>query len=225
MCAVNKPSLYPQPNGGFTLTELTIVLVILALLIGGMLVPLSAQRDIQSTGETGKRLNEIKEALLGFAVLYGRLPCQSSTVNPADPKYGLEDSPCINDVEGYLPWKTLGVSEIDAWGTQRSASSDPFRGYWRYRVPNAYASATLTLSAPASNLTVQDSAGNALTNGTDGPVAIVYSTGADLVANGQNATVDSTYQAGERSNGFDDILVWIPRPILFNRMIAAGKLP
>lgn len=222
---MTTPRLRPDFNSGFTLTELAIVLVIVALLIGGMLLPLSAQRDIHNTGETGKQLNEIKDALLGFAVLYGRLPCQSSTSNPADPKYGLEDSPC-NDVEGYLPWKSLGVGEIDAWGTQRSATGDPFRGYWRYRVVNVYATLPpFTLSSSASNLIVQDSAGNNLTNGTDGPIAIIYSTGPDLVASGQNATADSTYQAGERSQGFDDMLVWIARPILFNRMIAAGKLP
>jgi len=221
---MNKLRPRSNLNSGFTLTELAIVLVIVGLLISGMLVPLSTQRDIQNSSETSKRLNEIKEALLGFAVLYGRLPCQSSTIDPANPKYGLEDNPC-NDVEGYLPWKTLGIGEIDAWGTQRSATGDPFRGYWRYRVNNTYASATFTLASASTALIVQDSAGNNLTNSTDGPVAIIYSTGPDLVANGQNATIDNTFQAGERSPAFDDMLVWIPRPILFNRMIAAGKLP
>lgn len=223
---MNKPRPRQVFDKGFTLTELAIVLVIVTLLISGMLVPFSAQRDIHNTGETGKRLNEIKEALLGFAVLYGRLPCQSSTIDPADPKYGIEDSPCNNNVEGYLPWKTLGVGEIDAWGTQRSAAGDPFRGYWRYRVVKEYAAAFTLGAPPSSSLVVQDVSGNSLTSGNpDGPIAIIYSTGPDFAANGQNATADLIYQAGERSPGFDDMLVWIPRPILFNRMISAGKLP
>lgn len=210
---------------GFTLTELAIVLVIVALLIGGMLVPLSTQRDIHNTSETKKQLAEIREALLGFAVINGRLPCQSSTTDPAAANYGIEDSPCTNN-EGYLPWKTLGVTEVDAWGSQRSAASDPFPGYWRYRVVTAYTAAFTLAAPPPSALVVQDASGNALTTSSpDGPIALVFSTGPDLVANGQNATIDATYQAGERSPSFDDTLVWIGRPILFNRLISARKLP
>ena len=56
-------------EAGFTLVELAVVLVIMAVLIGGMLVPLSAQRDIRNVSETQKQLSEIKEALLGFAII------------------------------------------------------------------------------------------------------------------------------------------------------------
>ncbi|MFT3847554.1 MAG: type II secretion system protein [Propionivibrio sp.] len=225
MPAMKRPRYQYAQMRGFTLTELAIVLVIVSLLIGGMLVPLSAQRDIHNTSETKKQLSEIKDALLGFAIINGRLPCQSSTTDPEAASYGAEDSPCPN-TEGYLPWKTLGITEVDAWGSRRSAASDPFSGYWRYRVVNTYTT-TFTLAAPPSSaLVVQDASGNALTSSSpDGPVALVYSTGPDLIANGQNATIDATYQAGERSSNFDDILVWIGRPILFNRLIAARKLP
>jgi hypothetical protein len=34
-----------------------------------------------------------------------------------------------------------------------------------------------------------------------------------------------TYQADVPSTTFDDILIWISRPLLMNRMVAAGKLP
>ena len=210
---------------GFTLTELAIVLVIVALLIGGMLVPLSAQRDIHNISETKKQLAEIREALLGFAAINGRLPCQSSTIDPVAPKYGIEDSPCTN-TEGYLPWKTLGVTEVDAWGSPRTAASDSFSGFWRYRVVTAYTTAFTLAAPPSSSLLVQDASGNALTSSSpDGPVALIYSTGPDLVANGQNATMDTTYQASERAQNFDDILAWVGRPILFNRLITARKLP
>ena len=52
---------------GFTLTELTIVLVIVALLVGGMMLPLSAQRNLQSVRETQKQLSDVSEALSGYA--------------------------------------------------------------------------------------------------------------------------------------------------------------
>ena len=44
---------------GFTLTEIAVVLVIISLLIGGMLVPLSARQDSRYYTETHKTLDEI----------------------------------------------------------------------------------------------------------------------------------------------------------------------
>jgi prepilin-type N-terminal cleavage/methylation domain-containing protein len=223
-------SLKPRrKQRGFSLVELAIVLVIVALLIGGMLLPLSAQRDIQNSNETQKQLSEIKEALLGFAVINGRLPCPTTITDPAAAGYGIEDAAC-NNIEGYLPWKSLGVSEIDAWGTKRSATADPFNGYWRYRVDGAF-TVTFTLNTtPNSALVIQNAAGNSMTLANN-LVAIVYSTGPDRTANGQNvdtdagAATDPTYESGDRSPTFDDMVIWISRPILFNRMISAGKLP
>ena len=216
---------------GFTLTELTIVLVIVALLIGGLMMPLSTQRDVQNLNETQKSLAEIKEALLGFAVINGRLPCPSTTTDPASVNYGLEDAAC-NNIEGYLPWKSLGVSEIDAWGSRRNSAGEPFTGFWRYRVDGAFAVAFTLSSVPSSNLVIQNASGNAMTQASpNNPVAIIYSTGPDRTANGQNidtdagTTTDAIYQSGEMSSAFDDILGWISRPILFSRMISAGKLP
>lgn len=210
---------------GFTLMELAVVLVIVALLIGGMLVPLSGQMDIRDTTETQKRLNEIRDAILGFAVINGRLPCPTSTADPANANYGRED--CTIATEGYLPWKTLGVAESDAWGSARTTAADPFIGFWRYRVDTAFATPFTLTTVPASNLSVQNAAGQVLTDAApNSPVAIIYSTGANKTRDGQNAgTVDAIYQGGEQSVGFDDMAIWISRPVLFNRMVAAGKLP
>lgn len=60
---------------GFTLIELAMVLFIVALLIGGLLMPLSAQYEVRGRQETEKALANIREALIGFAVVNGRLPC------------------------------------------------------------------------------------------------------------------------------------------------------
>lgn len=219
------------PLSGFTLIELAVVLVIVALLIGGMLVPLSAQRDIQNTSETQRQLTEIREALLGFAAANGRLPCPDTDNDPAAAGYGLEEASCIASLteEGYLPWKTLGVSQMDAWGSRRLNSADPRNGDWRYRVDRNFAQAfTLATGFSSDSLIVKDSLGNNLTSLTERPVAIVFSAGANIVPDGGNASFESTtgiYQAGERSSTFDDMVIWIGRPVLFNRMITAGKLP
>lgn len=213
---------------GFSLVELAVVLVIVGLLIGGMLLPLSAQRDVRSQAETLKAITEIREALVGYAIINGKLPCPMLTTmtDPTNANYGFAPATCSPGAQGYLPWKTLGVNEVDAWGQKRATSSDPFSGYWRYRVDDNFVT-TFTLNTTASQLSVKDAAGNTLTDGTpNAPVAVVFSTGANLTADGLNGdgTAD-VYQASDGTPIFDDLLIWIGRPLLFNRMVSAGKLP
>lgn len=68
-----------RTKNGFTLIEIAMVLVIIGLLLGGLLMPLATQVDVQRRIETEKAMEQIKEALIGFAMVNGRLPC------PADP--------------------------------------------------------------------------------------------------------------------------------------------
>lgn len=99
---------------GFTLIELAVVIVIVALVLGALLVPLATQIQTRQVKETRDRLADIKEALLGFAVTQGRLPC------PDTDRDGVENA-CtgagsITDVvEGFLPWQDLGVPPTDTW--------------------------------------------------------------------------------------------------------------
>ncbi|MCK5720503.1 MAG: type II secretion system protein, partial [Thiomargarita sp.] len=59
----------------FTLIEITFLLVIFGLLMGSLLAPISAIVYQYNINYTENQLEEIKEALLGFAVLHKRLPC------------------------------------------------------------------------------------------------------------------------------------------------------
>lgn len=218
---------------GFTLTEMAIVLVILAFLLSGLLMPLSAQRDLQKSQATQQQLLEIREALIGFAILNRRLPCPDTDTDPAAAGYGVEETDCSSNTtkEGYLPWKTLGASQMDAWGSQRASATDPRHGDWRYRVDRNFAK-TLALSTDFSTsvdkLSIKDNSGNTLTTIDERPVALVFSAGPNLQPDEENARfepVTGIYQSGERNPVFDDQLVWINRPLLFNRLVAAGKLP
>ena len=242
---------------GFSLLELAIALMIVALLLGGMLNPLGAALETKQRARAELQLERIREALTGFAMINGYLPCPATTTDPNSDRYGLEDAACDSDpaAEGYLPWRTLGVPETDPWGLPRSAASDPFNGYWRYRVDRNFSNsgALVTIkSAQAENLTVVDGRGVLLTAPTETPVAIIYSTGANLAQDGKNTSFERApcgnasgydagggtacpdgeplYQAGDVSGvgttaAFDDILVWLSRPRLFNRMVSAGRLP
>lgn len=129
---------------GFTLVELAMVLFIVSLLIGGLLMPLSAQNEVRGRQETDRALSNIREALIGFAVVNGRLPCPADrTIASGVGNAGVEavtvaGGPCActaaasgiagagvacsddatDGVTGVLPWATLGVPETDAWGNR-----------------------------------------------------------------------------------------------------------
>lgn len=131
-----------SPQRGFTLTELAIVLVIVALLIGGMTVAVSTQREVMNTNDTQRKLNEAMDTLLGFAAVHGRLPCPAyvSETDPTVTSAGNEAF-CTNDLAtadcgavtyapvappdhgrcaqgftGFLPARTLGIAQTDAEG-------------------------------------------------------------------------------------------------------------
>ena len=228
-------------QAGFTLTELAIVLIIVALLIGSMLPPLSAQQDIRHEAETQKLLSETKEALLGFAAAKCRLPCPANPATPsgtanAGIEYASNSTGCNTSMEGVVPWATLGVPEIDAWGRRLT-----------YRVKEEF----------AKTVTGCGSGTAAFSLGSDGDITVRVTSGGTIVAseipvivgsNGKNgfrgylpngnrlsassdtdeeknADADSTFISKTATSTFDDIVDWISPHILKSRMIAAGRLP
>lgn len=225
------------PLKGFSLVEMAIVLTIVGLLMATLLPSLTSQMEQQRRMETRKQMEDIRQALMGFAVMNGRLPCPTTQTDPTNANYGMEAGSCNSNptAEGYLPWKTLGVIEIDAWGTKRSNTSSPWNGYWRYRVDRNFSNSgspfTLSTSFHSNDaLTIRDSAGNSLISTSERPIALVFSTGSDLVANGQNASFETggtpgIYESDVQGSSYDDMLIWLSRPQLINRLVAAGKLP
>jgi prepilin-type N-terminal cleavage/methylation domain-containing protein len=233
------PRLKPGTTAGFTLTELAVVLVIIALLMGGLLIPLSTQQEIEKRRRTEQQLLQIREALISFAIIHGRLPCPDSSASPLSANYGQEND-CTPSAEAALPWRTLGLPEHDAWGQPWTDASAPRLGYWRYRIERGYAvSANLknlilktgtdcSLSSspfPADCLDIVNNAGQALSAGRERPIAIVYSAGANQQADERNAVYDSVYQADTPTTTFDDQVVWLNRAPILNPLIGTGKLP
>ena len=202
---------------GFTLVEMAVVLVIIGLLIGSFLTPLSQQVDQLRIESTKKSLEEIKSALLGFAIINGYLPCPDMDSDGIDNDLA---PPC--NAEGDLPWADLALNKgrRDEWG-------QPFR----YRVDSAF---TVNFPDPPTTtdgLRVQDSAGTALVadetiGNTSRVIAIVFSTGKNTTAESDNDDADTIYTHDDYVEGtFDDILVWLPKSILINRLATAGKWP
>jgi len=153
------------------------VLFIVTLLMAGLVPTITSQLEQQRINETRKQLNDIKDALIGYAVINGRLPCPTTTADPNNANYGVTDATCTTSPtsEGYLPWKTLGIAAVDAWGIKRKATSDPWIGQWRYRVDRNFSAAfNLSTGFSADALLIKDNDGNNITTTTERPVAIVY---------------------------------------------------
>jgi len=230
-------------HAGFSLVEMAVVLVIVGLMIGGLLAPLSAQIEQRRTGETQRALDDAKEALIGFALLNGYLPCPA-----VSPSNGLEDRSghlCTdNKRQGYLPWATLGLPKLDSWNH-----------LYRYSVTPAFTnSAAYFTLRTARDITVntRDSAGTLLaaTAPNDIPAVIMShgKNGAGATSNaGILVTATSASNVDEQANAggdgtvfvsrigsasvaapggeFDDMVAWISPTILYNRMVNAQRLP
>ncbi len=208
-------------TSGFSLVEMAIVLITLALLIGAFITPLSAQLDQSKVTEARRDLAEIKEALLGYVAANGILPCPDNTGD------GLDDL-CPNTSSGSttggnLPWSTLGLKATDPWG----------RAY-QYRVNNAFTT--------IFNLNTAGSGSGVIKVCTTNTCAITESSNLPLVVftYGKNGAIQPPSNLDEQENadidgnfvnrdfvegGFDDVLVWISTNVLMNRMVTVGKLP
>lgn len=101
---------------GFTLTELAVVLTIVALLLGGALYTLSAQTEARNLGETERRLEQARELLLGFAVANGRLPCPASLSAGTGDEAPTTGGACTDAYAGYLPARAIGFTPVDSAG-------------------------------------------------------------------------------------------------------------
>lgn len=208
---------------GFSLVEMAVVLVIFGLLLGGLLLPLSAQIDQRDYVETANELDAYQESLLGYAASHtatdGRpyLPCPDTDNDGLENRTGT----ACTSISGNIPWATLGLNQQDSWNN-----------VYQYRVAAAFSDsgAGFTLSS-TGNIDVLDASGGN-TVASDVP-AIVLSRGKNGAGTGtdelENSDNDNTFvshvSTSTSGNEFDDISVWIPTTILFNRMITAGKLP
>ena len=245
------PAVAPAPTfaqRGFTLIELAIVLFIVALLLGGMLLPLSAQQDIRARQETDKLLAETRDALLGYVVVNGRLPCPDTDADGAENG----SSGACTAQEGDFPYQTVGTTQSDGWGYRL-----------RYRVSSAF-SGTIALTS-AGDVSVISRGDDPTTGGSTetkkenilatapavilsvgkngyggtprgGGTASSPSAGTDEALNNSGTTKVSRTSMPITSScaddeveatplcEFDDQLVWLSANTIFNRLVAAGKL-
>lgn len=234
---------------GFSLIELAVAIVVIALLLGSLLVPLSTQVDQRRYAETQTQLEYIREALIGFALANRYLPCPAMSATD-----GREDRDTATNActlvsgnpkrDGYIPWVTLGVAPQDAWDNLIRYSVDPD---FARSDPNNF----FTLSSTGDiRIRTRDDTGSLVDLSNIEIPAVILSHG----KNGYGATstsgaaraVPGSWTGDEKDNAsnttvfyfrtrsevtsatggeFDDIVSWISLNQLFARMVSAGRLP
>ena len=217
---------------GMSLVEMAIVLLILVLLFGGLLIPMAMQVELQRVQRTKQTLDEAVEALVGFAILFKRLPCPDTNND------GIEESTCNytdgygknRTNEGFLPTATLGIKGQDAWYNRL-----------RYRPDVNYVVSIPADTRTGSDFKVENLAGTDLTpfDNVDGTTfsrlaAVLFSCGRNGRPDNKNnesgnvrcvnsSTPDRIYLQNTVETGFDDILIWLPKNTLIRRLQRANR--
>ena len=187
---------------GFTLVEISIVLLVVGLLLSGLMSAYQNQVENNRIQETRQAMADIRDALYGFTLGHGHLPC------PANPSLanhvagaGQEARAASGDCayeNGVIPWSTLGTKELDAWG-----------GRYTYRVTAYFADtshASIGPSAscvPAADVAVSFaicSAGDIIIQNAAGSGGIPSSV-AVIVSHGKNKRGAYTQNGGTRLAG------------------------
>jgi prepilin-type N-terminal cleavage/methylation domain-containing protein len=207
--AVSVPN-HSRRERGFTLTELAIVLLIVAVLLGGLLMPLSARIDMRNVAQTEQTLADIRDALIGFAAANGRLPCPApATTASGAAEAGMEATTgsgsalaCAEEA-GVLPWATLGVVETDAWNRRFSyrVTDDFARGATGQ---TSFSGSSCPPPSPPTNAAFAlCSEGDITVNSGGGGSAIAIKVPVVVISHGKNGNGAFTSQGTQLSVGTD----------------------
>ena len=176
-------------RGGFTLLELSVVIIILSIMLGGILTVATQEIRRAKMAEVQTKMDTIEAALRAYTNRFSRLPCPGSGVldysesyfgveagnagscSGGDPEADFDDG--VNTVGGVIPVRTLGLPEsymFDPWGgrftyivTKSATANDAFSNY-------SYSSDTM------GSITVEDGEGNTRLSNA---VAVIISHGSN----------------------------------------------
>ncbi len=142
---------------GFSLVELSIVLLIMGLLLGGLAMPLAVQRENARIKDGQTQLQSILSAVEGFAIVNGYLPCPAT---PASNGYADASGGGCIEQHGFVPATTLNLNGVrnadnlllDPWGApirySVTAADSDADGNWDFTTAGEMRSITMPLLAP-----------------------------------------------------------------------------
>lgn len=167
---------------GFTLIEMAVAMFVLAFLLGSILVPLSTQVETRQIADTQKTMDEIRDALFGFAATNGYLPCADrqtgSGANDGSEDFDAATGLCSlisgsgsnKSSAGNVPWVTLGLGNQDAWGNR-----------FRYTVLELYAR-----RAPGASFSLGTSGGLRVCTSSSCATTLTTTAAAVIISHGRN---------------------------------------
>lgn len=94
---------------------MAVVLAIVGLLLAMGMYTLSAQQEQRAREETQRRLEAARDALLGYAVANGELPCPADGTSTGVEADAANNGACTT-YNGFLPAVTLGFEPVDPSG-------------------------------------------------------------------------------------------------------------
>ena len=194
-------------QNGFSLVELAIVILIMGLILGGLAMPLSVQRDNAKIREAGELLQDIEASLLGFALSNGHLPCPAT---PSSSGSALAAGGGCAVQYGFVPATTLGLRGqrnddnllLDPWSQpirySVSASDSDGDGNWDFIVPGEMRSVGMATLAP-DLVVCSTSAGSVATACADPASTLSSNATMVLYSAGKNGAAGGS--ADENENG------------------------
>lgn len=222
---------------GFTLVEVAIVLVVVSLLLGSILGPLSTQSNQKRVKETQALLQTVHDALLGFATIHGYLPCPASAASSGlDLRDDGSSDPSrdCNNEHGLVPSSTLGLNgQVDP---NTGVVSDAWLQPIFYSLTNVnsweYAKEIDTTADVLPFEICNNSTCAASDIITSEVVAVLYSRGKDNSTaspnQSENSDNDNRFVDADESESvgseYDDQVLWLSPNILILQLVKSGRL-
>jgi prepilin-type N-terminal cleavage/methylation domain-containing protein len=242
---------------GFTLAEMAIVLLIIGILLASGLGALSGQLATQRHSESKRLLEQANQALLGFALANNHLPCPADpALANTDANAGQQERQAAGNANAYrcvrsygdLPWRELGLPELDAWGrrlkyavvTSPTGGTASYAGDFAGSNPTAGTACGLPTNKPcitlqsSANLTIRSATrrdGAAVTSRilVNNAAAVIFSEGEQgalgSTDENENRNGDINYRSDTPDAELDDLISWLPHTTLKYQLVSAKRLP
>ena len=232
---------------GYSLVELAIVMLVIGVLSRAAIVPIHAGFDQANRAATQKQLRIVKQAVIGYLVTTGTLPCPLVPLISIDAGYE-QDTPCLRSVGG-LPAARLGIQGaindhgelLDSWGQplvyavslfSHSSRGDPSLPDWTSQgelaavgVHALDADLVLCLHAVAATCSQRELRAEKV-------AWVALSLGADISVRGdqlENQDNDEVFvsrlSSVTRGQEFDDLLSWSSRSELVYWLLQSSWFP
>jgi prepilin-type N-terminal cleavage/methylation domain-containing protein len=130
----------PRPRStGFTLLELSIVLILIGLIVGGGLVTVTAAVQKKSYDLTIARMQTIETALYNFRAAFNRIPCPADLTRlNTDANYGLEAGAGSGSSPGTATGACTGGSIVPAANFSYATAAEGAVPVRALRLPDDY---------------------------------------------------------------------------------------